>query len=85
MERLQNETQQDYRKRIKVNKLVVNNMLKGRWFWISEYYGLELRPVFGQTNGTYVSPKTDKKLSFTENIRNEKGYSEYLCKRPKTV
>lgn len=31
--------------------------------------------------GTYIKPKAKKKTSFTEQLRNEKGYQDYLNKR----
>lgn len=65
MERLKNEDFEDYRARRKAHQNEIKIFLKGK-----------LRP----NNGTIIKPKAKKKLSFTEKLRNSKGYNLYLAK-----
>lgn len=87
MKRLENETQYDYKLRRELNELETKIKLKGRWFWKSLFVLMfgENKYDKGESNGTYFAPEIPKKISFTEQLRNERGYSEFLSKKHKTV
>ena len=67
MERSIVETMAAYRRRRNNFKTYVKNLLKGKPFF---------------SGGTYVNEhKKRKVISFTEELRNKKGYDKYLKKR----
>lgn len=79
MKRLENETFEDYKTRRKSTQKTIKNKLRGKWFFKSKY-NIPFGGLLSKSeNGlTYKRPVAETKTSFTENLRNEKGYGKHL-------
>jgi hypothetical protein len=49
---------------MKNTQQLIKAKLRGKWFW--------------KSNLTYTKPKTKEKTSLTKELRNKKGYDEFL-------
>lgn len=76
------------REYLKKYQKAVKNYLRGRWFWKSKYvmtFDELLKMKEGISNnkeannqGTFFNKTAKPKTSFTENLRNERGYANHL-------
>lgn len=86
MRRLENESFEDYKTRRKQNQIETKQKLRGKWFHRSKFiltpeYAFKMKEGidFGFKNeGTYIKPIAKVKDSKTKELRNKKGYGDYL-------
>jgi len=71
MQRIKNETQEQYRKRRITTQLAIKNKLKGKLFYT------------GYT--PFVRQKDVKRIGFTHALRNAKGYAQKLTNKTRMV
>lgn len=78
MQRESQENFEKYKFRRQTIQKFIKNRLKGRWFYKTQN---PMRSLTGGINTPYVnSSKKPETKSFTETLRDKKGYSEYLNK-----
>lgn len=67
-QRQKNETFEDYQDRRDDDYMIVKNKLKRR-------------RIIYNGKGPYIKPKGKKKISFTQELRNKKGYAQHLANK----
>lgn len=89
MERLKNESQEDYKKRRnQFNSWQKFTLSRAKWFWkskvvfidsVKELEFLKYGSKDFESNGTYENEhKKQNRISFTQKLRNERGYDNHL-------
>ena len=77
MQRQLNESFEDYKVRRKQTQQLIKAKLSGRWFY--DTYKTAVKKGLIVVNVPYVNEhKEPKATSFTENLRNERGYAKHL-------
>lgn len=90
MKRPKNMPLEDYKIKRKEIQKSIKNYLKGKWFWKSKVvFSDPLKQLefmkYGdpnlKSNFTYISNKSNPKISFTEQLRNDRDYDKLLLER----
>jgi hypothetical protein len=76
MERLKNEGWDNYIIRRQMERRLIKAKLRGRWFYNNAKHAIK-KGMFGTRNVPYVAKKTNR-VSFTQELRDQRGYGQYL-------